>query len=561
MPKFFKIFFSAKYTNPTVILLCLSVAGIFQALGLAALVPLLLTADGKLDASESPINVIIVGLLESVGLEPQFTVLLSLVVGGILLKAFFLVLAYTYVGYAVAEVATHLRERMVKGLLSVNWQYFVKQPLGSIANAMSLEAQRGANAYAMVAKSVSNMILTVVYVGVAFLISWQIAILLVVLGGGMALIMAIFVMIAKRAGGQQTIQTNNLVTELSDMLAGIKPLKAMARHGRFTSLFENQIGSLKRALRNQVIARELPMALEEPLIALSLGLGLLIGTLLWGNPVSELVVVGLLIGLTISSLNHVQKSLVQAVIEESAYYAVHDMIVDIEAHAEPFKANGRTPELLKGCLFDNVSFSYGHRRILNGTDIEVPSGKLTVITGDSGAGKTTIIDLLIGLHRPESGRVLVDQVPLEDLDVQKWRSMVGYVPQELVLFHDTIRNNVTLGDPSYSDEDVCRALEAAGAASFVNALPQGLDSVVGERGMRTSGGQRQRIALARAFVHNPKLLILDEVTSALDPETEQEICENVQSLTSKAGGDLTVLAITHRPAWQDAADKVYHIRA
>ncbi len=538
----------------------LLLAGVFQAVGLAALVPLLLSAEGKLEASSSPINSMIVGLLDVMGLAPEFSNLLLIVVAGILLKALFLVFAYTYVGYAVAEVATHLRERLVKGLLTVNWQYFVKQPLGSIANAMSLEAQRGANAYAMVAKSVSNGILTIVYIAVAFLISWQIAILLVLLSICVALVLAVFVSITKRAGGQQTVQTNDLVTELSDMLAGIKPLKAMARHDRFTSMFENQIGSLKSALRNQVIARELPMALEEPLIALSLGLGLYVGTLLWGNPVTELVVVGLLIGLTISSISHVQKSLVQAVIEESAYYAVHEMIEDIEAHAEPFASEGgQTPNLIEGCLLENVSFSYGARRILDGTNIEVPSGKMTVITGDSGAGKTTIVDLLIGLHRPDSGQVLVDRVPLDQLNVEQWRSMVGYVPQELVLFHDTIRNNVTLGDPTYSDDDVFSALRSAGAATFVQSLPLGLDSVVGERGMRTSGGQRQRIALARAFVHNPKLLILDEVTSELDPETEQEICDNVRSLTSAAGGDLTVLAITHRPAWRDAADKVYHI--
>ncbi len=541
------------------ILLCLFFAGAFQAIGLAAIVPLLLSAEGRLEASDSPISAIVVGLLSRIGLTPEFEILLFIVVGGIAFKGFFLILSLTYVGYAVAEVATDLRERLIRGILAARWQYFVNQPLGSIANAMSLESQRGANAYQMVAHSMSYTILTLVYIGVSFLIDWKIAVLLVLLCGGMALILAIFVLIARSAGGRQTLETRQLVAELSDMLPGIKPLKAMARHGRFTGLFKNQIGSLKNALRRQVISREMPTALEEPLIGLSLAFGFYVGTVFWGITVAEFLVVGLLIGLTISSISHIQKNLVQAAIEESAYYAVDEMIRELDAHPEPFKSEGQAPKLQEGCVFENVSFSYGHRRILNQSNIEVRAGQLTVITGDSGTGKTTIVDLLIGLHRPDSGRILIDGVSLECLDVERWRTMVGYVPQELILFHDTIRNNVTLGDPAYSDKDVEEALKMSGVLDFVTSLPEGLDTIVGERGLRTSGGQRQRIALARAFVHKPKLLIIDEVTSALDPDTEAEICDNVRALTSGNPSGLTVLAITHRPAWCDAADKVYHL--
>ncbi len=558
MPRFFSIFFRARGANQWIVLLCLLLAGAAQGIGLATLVPLLQAVNGGVESGASPINAMVVKALSTVGLEPQFGTLLIIVIAGMVLKSALVILAMTYVGYAVAEVATNLRTRLIEALLKARWSYFVRQPLGSIANAISLEAHRSANAYAMVALVLTHGILSVFYIGVALLISWKIAIVAVVLGGIMALLLATFVRIAQKAGRKQTRRTSELLTDLSDMLTGIKPLKAMSRHNWFANLFEGQIVSLKNALRKQVISKQILKNLEEPLIAISLGIGFYIATIVWGTPVTELIVIGLVISQTISSISKVQQQLQQAVIEESAYYAVHNMILEAESEAEPRHA-GRRPTLQQGCLFDHVYFSHGERRVLNNVSIEIPARELTVITGNSGAGKTTITDLLIGLHHPDKGQILIDGVNLGELDIEAWRSMVGYVPQELILFHDTVRSNVTLGDPSFSDDDVREALIAAGAGDFVAHLPEGLDTVVGERGMRLSGGQRQRIALARAMVHKPKLLILDEVTSALDPETEENICRNVRDLIKDSVHGLTVLAITHREAWLEAADRVYHL--
>ena len=153
------------------------------------------------------------------------------------------------------------------------------------------------------------------------------------------------------------------------------------------------------------------------------------------------------------------------------------------------------------------------------------------------------------------GRFLIDGVPLEAFDLQAWRRMIGYVPQDLILFHDTIEANVTLGDPNLGEAEARRALEAAGAWDFVAAQPEGLARVVGEKGAKLSGGQRQRIALARALATNPRLLILDEVTSALDPATERDICANIAALSDR----FAILAITHGEAWAEIAHRVYRL--
>jgi len=165
------------------------------------------------------------------------------------------------------------------------------------------------------------------------------------------------------------------------------------------------------------------------------------------------------------------------------------------------------------------------------------------------------VDLLTGLVEPDAGQVEVDSVPLSQIDLQDWRQRIGYVPQETLLLHDSIHMNISFGDPAIDAARVEAALRAAGAWDFVQRLPDGTASSVGERGSLLSGGQRQRIAIARALVHDPDLLILDEATAALDAETELEVWRTIAQLR----GRTTVVAISHQPALASVADRIYRI--
>ncbi|MFW6084986.1 MAG: ATP-binding cassette domain-containing protein, partial [Gemmatimonadota bacterium] len=154
-----------------------------------------------------------------------------------------------------------------------------------------------------------------------------------------------------------------------------------------------------------------------------------------------------------------------------------------------------------------------------------------------------------------SGEILVDGIPLSRFESHSWRRGIGYVPQEFLLFHDSIRRNVTLGNDDIPDDQVKRALRSAEAWDFVSRLPGGIEHSVGERGAMLSGGQRQRIAIARALAEQPRLLILDEATTALDPETEKEICDTLVKLKH----EVTILAISHQSALREVADIVYEV--
>jgi ATP-binding cassette subfamily C protein len=193
--------------------------------------------------------------------------------------------------------------------------------------------------------------------------------------------------------------------------------------------------------------------------------------------------------------------------------------------------------------------------VLENLNLSVPRGSFTAFIGESGTGKTTAIDLITGLTRPDAGDVYIDGVPMAEIDLRLWRNFIGYVPQEIMMLHDSIAKNVSMGDPEITPAQIEQALRDAGAWEFVSTLPEGTEYLVGERGSRLSGGQRQRIAIARALVHGAELLILDEATASLDPENESAVWTAIERLR----GRRTVIAISHQPALMRYADRIYRM--
>jgi ATP-binding cassette subfamily C protein len=325
---------------------------------------------------------------------------------------------------------------------------------------------------------------------------------------------------------------------------------------RFGSLFAADARSVNKALRRQVWGKQAVRSGQEVMLwALACAL-LYVAHTFWHMTLQELIVMGALLFRTVLMFNRAQQSYQLAALSETAFWGLRATIAEAEGQAETASGSG-TPTFERSCRFDGVTFGYGDKTVLRDVSLTIKAGDITTLTGKSGAGKTTIADLLLGLHRPDEGEVYIDDMPIGEADLMRWREMVGYVPQEVILFHDSVLANITLGDPELGREDAQAALGAAGAWEFVAQMPQGLDSIVGERGALLSGGQRQRIAVARALIHRPALLILDEATSALDPNTEAAICRNLKDLVAQTG--LTIVAITHQSAWVEAAHRVYHV--
>ena len=549
-----RIFFRAKGTNPRTVLGCLLVAGLVEGIGIATLLPLLSVAIQADIANDSLINQAVLKSLNYVGLSPELNILLWIVVAALIIKACITFVAMVLVGYATAHVSTGIRTDVVKNLLKARWSYFTAQPVGRFANSMSNDATRAGRTYEMAAEFLANSIQTGVFMLVALIMSWRLTLLAVIVGGIILLILNSLVRVARRAGQKQTDRTKHLIIYLTDVVNNVRPLKAMAREGVFSALLDRKIELLRKALRTQVLSLQTLKALQEILIALAMGVGVILALEFGNIETSELLVMGLIVLKVLKNMASVQRQYQKVVLLESPYYALEELIEETsQARENPH--GGLVPELMDGCRLQEVRFAYGGNKVLEGIDLEIPCGEITVLTGVSGTGKTTVTDLLLGFHEPDSGEVLVDGVSLSRIDLARWRRMIGYVPQEPTLLHDTILNNITLGDPNMSAEDVSRALQTAGALGFVMALPEGVETRVGEKGSQISGGQRQRLALARALAARPKLLILDEVTSALDNRTEEELCATLREIS----GTITILAVSHRPGLMGIADNLYKL--
>ncbi|MGW2199894.1 ABC transporter ATP-binding protein, partial [Streptosporangium sp. NPDC001682] len=206
--------------------------------------------------------------------------------------------------------------------------------------------------------------------------------------------------------------------------------------------------------------------------------------------------------------------------------------------------------------FRDVEFSYGEGTAVTGFNLTVTPGETIALVGPSGAGKSTVLNLVIGFVRPTSGRILLDGRDMETLDLRTYRRFLSVVPQESILFEGSIRENITYGMADVPSDRVRQALQDANALEFIDRLPAGLDTVVGERGARLSGGQRQRLAIARALIRDPRVLILDEATSALDTRSEALIQE---ALTRLVAGR-TVLVVAHRLSTIRGADRIVVMR-
>ncbi|MFZ5866695.1 MAG: ABC transporter ATP-binding protein [Thermodesulfobacteriota bacterium] len=534
----------------------LVLAGLSEGFGIAGLLPLLgiLLGDGA--SAAGPLARRVRAVLGMLDLEPTLSVLLFVIVAALALKSALYLLAMTAGGFSAAHLERDLRVSLVRALFKARWSHFLSLPTGTLANAVTTEASRSSHAYILMCTLMSDLVVVAVYGALALLISWQVTLAAATCGLAIFLLLRGLIRVAREAGVKVTDSLNALSGGLVDGIRVIKTLKAMACEQLLAPFIARESETLKRAERLYWLSTHGLVALQEPLMLVVLAAGLYASVTIWQVPFENIMILGLLFWRTTSRINVLQRNYQNILVFESAFWSLRDLFHKAE-EAEETVGAGRPPTLNQGIRLERVSFAHDNSGpVLKDITLTIGVGRFTAIAGPSGSGKSTLANLVVGLFRPQAGRVLIDSVPLEDLDLSAWRRMIGYVPQEVILFHDTVHANVTLGDPALTRDDAEAALKAAGAWDFVSGLEAGMDTLVGERGTKLSGGQRQRIAIARALVRKPRLLILDEVTTALDPLTEEAICKTLKDLS----GRITILAVSHQPALVEAADQVYRLQ-
>lgn len=560
--KLIKDFVTTHPWQSVVLALLLMTAGLVEGFGLSAMLPMLnmafdLVGVGTREtaAPADGLTVFITDTITSLGITPTLGVLLFTIVFSIGLKSVLIFFAEQRMGYLAADVATKLRATLLDAITGASWPFFVNQSVGKLANAMATEAWRASNAYVFGIRLAVVFIETLVYFTVALLVSWQATLACLLAGLSLWAITHQFVKISKYAGQGQTNSYRALLGLLTDLLQSVKSLKAMGREASAQTLISRETLALKEELRREVLGNAGLDAAQEPIQTLVIVFGIYLALVYFSIELATVTFLTLVLARLLKRGSKVQKEYQRMITSESAYWSLIETVEEAQNHAEQSQG-GLTPLFESSIRLDQVSFSYATQNILDHVSLQIPFGQLICLVGESGAGKSTVADLIIGLIPPSSGQVYIDNVSMSDIDMTAWRQLIGYVPQDNLLLNDTVLANVTLGEPDLTESQVEAALQAAGALDFVQAMPEGLLTAVGERGARLSGGQRQRIMIARALAHEPKLLILDEATSALDAASEAAICDTLAALK----GRITILAVTHQLAMRGIADKVYDVR-
>lgn len=354
---------------------------------------------------------------------------------------------------------------------------------------------------------------------------------------------------------------------INQMFVGVKEIKVYRSENFFIDAFARgrriQIGMMKRGSFFQ----QTPKYFMEMLTTCGV-LSILLAKLIAGASLTDLVVQLTVFAMAayriLPSANRITSELAFIFNTKSSvdliYQAIHDdkiALMDRFLDVTPESASISENTHMGNISIQNVSYHYpaSDKMILSNVSFEIRGGSSVALKGPSGAGKTTTADLILGILEPVSGEITYDGESIKKLG-QKWYDHVGYIPQSIYLSDDSIRTNVAFGIPNPDDEQVWKALEEAQLKDYVESLPDGLDSMIGENGVRISGGQRQRIGIARALYRNPEILILDEATSALDNETEKAVMESIDYLKGKK----TLIIIAHRLTTIENCDEVYEVK-
>jgi ATP-binding cassette, subfamily C, bacterial len=538
---------------PAVLLTLL--AGFTEGISILLLIPLLQIVG--VDVGHGPVGrlgELASGLLTTLHLRPSLLTVLVVFVVLVSAKAW-LARFVTLVNYRLKQAfAAYLRLRLYRAITSANWLFLTRSRSTDFNHALTRELDRAGGLTETLLSLVTSSVMLSVYLGLALVLAPAITSLVLACGLLVSLALRRRLRLSHNRGEDLRKAYGEMYAVVGEHLAGMKTAKGLGVERRHAQAFASVVREAERAQLG-VLENQLNVGLGSQIGSVAT-LALVVYIALEVFAISGAAVLLLLFAFArlIPRLSGLQGSYQNVLNTLPAFEYVMGMISRCEAAAEPESDRTDRLTLTRAIRLDGVSFAYEPRKaVLRGLDLTIDAGKTTAIVGSSGAGKSSLADLAAGLIAPDSGRILIDHAAMTPQNRAGWRGQIGYVAQESFLFHDSIRANLLVARPEATDSELNQALSEAAAADFVHRLPDGLETVVGDRGVRLSGGERQRLALARALLRRPMLLVLDEATSALDSENEQRIQQAVDGLR----GTMTILVIAHRLSTIRNADVIH----
>lgn len=535
-----------------------------EGVGLITLAPLLeligLSAEG---GTVGQLATFVAQVIASLGLPITLLSVLAFYVGvvvvGALLARWQAVASSALVEAYLAEV----REELYGAVIRAEWLFFARQRASDLTHALTGEVDRIGDAAGMFLGLLVKLLIAGIYLSLAFALSPAMTLAVLACGGVLLLFVAPEAHRARAKGEAISAADEAVYAAVGEHLAGMKVAKAHGVEARHQSIFASLNRHLAATYTSAAQHRAQVQAYFTVGSALTLGVALYLAFDLLALSTAGVLMLLFLFSRLVPMLIGVQRGYVELLGAMPAFSRVIELKKRFESAAEhypqglPLTSQPSRLELQHELQFTDVSFNYGEALpVLRELNLTLEAGKVTAVVGSSGAGKSTLADLAVGLVAPTAGVIKLDGVALDAERRLAWRQRVGYVTQDTFLFHDTVRANIQIAREGAGDAVILEALQTA-AGGFVTALPEGLETVLGDRGLRLSGGERQRLALARALVREPALLVLDEATSALDTENERR----VQRAIHKLRGQVTLLIIAHRLSTVRQADVIHVLEA
>ena len=546
------------------IFVCGVLAASFEALSISATLPIIeLTVAGGFKSSDSELAQIVLTFLNFFNLPQTITSVSLLLFIAISIKALVSFGSMNIIGWVIADITNNLRKDYITGLLNANWNYLKTIPTGKSLNTINYEIPKAASIFRYLCLLMIKIIEISILVYLCYLISPVAAVAGMIMGFILFILLSVYVRISREQSNKQIIIMNSFLSNLYELIKGLKVIKSMNIQSSIKDLLFKESNIINATTKKQVTAKHGSGYFQEPITMFFICAGLIFLSTndeLMTTSILILLIVFFRISQTLGKLqSDYQTFATNYPYLTSLNEKVNSLLNEVEANViHNIDLNHGLPENDSNLLeIRNLSFNYPDKKILKDLSLTFPIKGLYSIVGPSGQGKTTLLDILLGLIKVNDDSVFINGMDINKININQYRSSIGYVSQESMIFNDTLKMNICIGLEETLDEDNLKtAISLSGVEEFISGLENSIDTILLEGGNLLSGGQKQRVTLARALFRKPKILILDEFTSALDHQTKIMLLKNIKNISQ----EILVVCVTHDQSLMSMSDIVYELK-
>ncbi len=551
---YFKVVYGYAGRKLYILLLLFLLGGLSESIGISMLLPVL-NIDKAVSDQDQYTKTIYV-FLESIGINISLFPLIILLLIAFLFKGAFVFLQKTFASYIRFNLIKDIRIDFCNKYKGMKYSYYTNTSIGYLNNIITTEINRGVAALNRYTVVIGSLVFILIYISFAIIINCKMTFVV--------LFLSILLFTLMRSLSRLSRKISLLVSETnaqiqSLLIQTIYNYKYIKATDSFTHIFKHLFAKINKNyvyyFKSSVLT-SIPSSIIEPVSVLLISGLVLYYVGFQGKSIAEIFVLVIFF----------YKAFGYVFVFQSNWQKFNASLGGLEVIVKADRVLDKNLELAGTKLITNfnsrielkdVNYSYGSRKVLFDVNLAIQKNKCIGIVGESGAGKTTLFDIFTGLLTPQYGKISIDGIDYSELELSSLRNIIGYVTQEPVIFNDTIANNIAFWECD-SQEEICKkkikdATVLANCDRFINEAEMGLETIIGDKGVRLSGGQRQRIAIARELFKEPEIMIFDEATSSLDTESEQLIQQSINSLK----GERTIVIIAHRLSTVKNCDYIY----